>query len=58
MKERIKNDLPMLIGIIIAMLVVDGISKKSIDWVQTLIKIIVGIVLYLCFRFIEFRKKK
>lgn len=58
MKERIKNDLPMLIGIIIAMLVVDVISNKSIDLVQALIKIAVGIVLYLFFRFIEFRKRK
>ncbi len=58
MKERIIKDLPMLIGFIIAMAIVDVISNDSFDVMQMLLRTIVTIAVYLIFRFIEFKKKK
>ena len=58
MKERLKNDFPMLIGILVAMCVFDVISNDSFDLMQMLLRIIVTIVVYLVFRFIEFKVKK
>ena len=57
MKEKIKNDLPMLVGILIAMVIVDVILNDSFDLKGNILKIITTIVVYLIFRFIEFRKK-
>lgn len=57
MKEKIKNDLPMLVGILIAMVIVDAISNDSFDVMPILLKIITTIAVYLFFRFLEFRKK-
>lgn len=58
MKEKIKNDLPMLIGILVAMVIVDIILNDSFDLKENLLKIIVTIVVYLIFRFIEFKRKR
>lgn len=58
MKERLKNDLPMLIGFLVAMCIIDVISNNSFDLMQMLLRIIVTIVVYLVFRFIEFKVKK
>ena len=57
MKEKIKNDLPMLVGIIIAMVIVNVILNDSFDLKGNLLKIIITIVVYLFFRFIEFKRK-
>lgn len=57
MVERVKKDLPMVVGIIIALVIVDVILNKSFDLFQALLRAVVGIVVYLFFRFIEFRKK-
>lgn len=58
MKERLKKDLPMLIGFLVAMCLIDVISNDSINLMQILLRIIVTIVVYLVFRFIEFNSKK
>ena len=58
MKERIIKDLPMLIGFIIAMAIVDVISNDSFDVMKMLLRTIVTIAVYLIFQFIEFKKKK
>lgn len=58
MKEKIKNDLPILVGILIAMVIIDVISNKSFDFMQMLLRIVATIVVYFIFRFIEFKKKK
>ena len=57
MKERIKNDLPMLIGIFVAMIIVDALSDNVLSVKSIFLKIVTTIVLYLFFRFFEFRKK-
>ena len=58
MKERIKNDLPILIGIFIAMIIVDALSDDTWNVKSMFLKIIITIALYLFFRFLEFRKKR
>ena len=58
MKDKIKNDLPMLVGILIAMVIVDVISNDSFDLKGNLLKIMTTIVVYLIFRFIEFKRKR
>lgn len=57
MKERIKNDLPMLVGIFIAMIIIDALSDNSFGGKSIFLKIIMTIALYLFFRFLELRKK-
>ena len=58
MKDKIKHDLPMLVGILIAMVIVDVISNDSFDLKGNLLKIMTTIVVYLIFRFIEFKRKR
>lgn len=58
MKEKIKNDLPMLVGILSAMVIVDVILSDSFDLKRNLLKIIAAIVVYLIFRFIELKRKR
>ncbi len=58
MKERLKNDFPMWIGFLVAMCVIDVISNESFDLKQMLLRIIVTIVVYFVFRFVEFKIKK
>lgn len=57
MRDKIKNDLPMLVGILIAMVIVDVILNDFFDLKGNLLKIITTIVVYLIFRFIEFKRK-
>lgn len=58
MKERIKNDFPMLVGILIAIVIIDTMVDDFFDIRQMFLKFITIIVMYLFFRFIEFRKKR
>lgn len=57
MKARIKNDLPVLVGIFIAMIMIDALSDNSFGGKSMFLKIVMTIALYLFFRFLEFRKK-
>lgn len=58
MKEKIKNDLPILVGILIAMIIIDVIVNHSFVLKGNLLKIITTIVVYLIFRFMEWKKKR
>ncbi|MBR4026263.1 MAG: hypothetical protein IKJ01_01725 [Lachnospiraceae bacterium] len=58
MKEKLKNELPMLVGILIAMYIIDVISNDSFELIQTILRIIVTLAVYITFRFIHFKVKK
>ncbi len=58
MKKRFKKDLPMLIGFFVAMCISDVILKYSFDFMKMLLRIIVTIVVYFVFRFIESKVNK
>lgn len=57
MKVRIKNDLPVLDGIFVAMIMIDALSDNSFGVKSMFLKIVMTIALYLFFCFLEFRKK-
>lgn len=58
MKEKIKNNLPMLIGMLVAMVIVDILLNNSFDLMDSLIKVITTIVVYFTFCFIEMKLKR
>ena len=58
MKEKIKNNLPMLIGMLVAMVIVDILLNNSFDLMDSLIKVITTIVVYFTFCFIEMKMKR
>ena len=58
MKEKIKNNLPMLIGMLVAMVIVDILLNNSFDVKDSLIKVITTIVVYFTFCFIEMKLKR
>ena len=58
MKEKIKNNLPMLIGMLVAMVIVDILLNNSFDVKDSLIKVITTIVVYFTFCFIEMKMKR
>lgn len=58
MKEKFKNDCPMLVGFIVAMCIIDLFSNDFFDLLNMLLRIIVTVVVYVLFRFIECKKKR
>ena len=58
MKEKIKNNLPMLIGMLVAMVIVDILLNNSFDLTDSLIKVITTIVVYFTICFIEMKLKR
>ena len=58
MKEKLKNDFSMLVGMVVAMCVIDVISNDSFDFMQMILRSIVTVGVYLFFRFIELKVKK
>lgn len=58
MKEKIKNNLPMLIGMLVAMVIVDILLNNAFDLMDSLIKVITTIVVYFTFCFIEMKLKR